>query len=92
MRRGGQHGQPACPRPPRKAPQSLHLGEGLSPLLVQPPQLALHLPQCLLPLRLGLSMDEVPQPFGRRQVQLPPVERTARELTRLSGTQPGEAP
>lgn len=76
----------------RTCPTTHYLGEGLAPALVEPPQLALHLPQRLPPLRLRLGADQVPQPLGRRQVQLPAAERSARELPGLGGTQPRQAP
>lgn len=76
--------------PPQKHP--LYLGEGLAPALVEPPQLALHLPQRLAPLRLRLGVDEVPEPLGRRQVQFAAVESSPSEFARLGGAQPGQAP
>lgn len=73
-------------------PHHSYLGEGLTPALVEPAQVALHLPQRLPPLGLRLRPDQVPQPLGRRQVQLPTVEGSARELPGLGRTQPGQAP
>lgn len=73
-------------------PRHPYLGEGLAPALVEPSQLALHLPQRLPPLGLRLCPDQVPQPLDRRQVQLPAAEGSARELPGLGGTQPGQAP
>lgn len=85
------------PKPPgasrtQVARSKPYLGKALAPAPVELPQLPLHLPQRLPPLRLRLGSDQVPESLCRRQVQLAPTECSASELPGLGGTEPGQAP
>ena len=53
----------------------------------QPRELALHLPQRLLALRLRLGCDQIGEPLDRGEIEPSVLERAASELTGLGVTE-----